>query len=175
MFSNWKVLYTKPRAEKMAVLDCRALGLAHYLPLRSATRIYQRRKVTFNTPLFPGYVFVELPNNLRGELLSRGHLVRIIHVPRPVRMLRQLVMVRKALALDPEVEAVDPVEEGEVVRVSSGPMMGCEGVVTHVSRKSGKCVLTISVDIVGKAIPVEIERALIERQFDKRTGKYRHA
>lgn len=173
MFSDWKVLYTKPRAEKTAALDCRALGLDHYLPLRSATRVYQRRKVTFLTPLFPGYIFVELPDDMRGELLSRGHVVRIIHVLRPIRMLRQIAMVRKVLKVDPEVQAVDPITEGEIVRVGSGPMMGCEGVVTKIGRKKDKVVLTISVDIVGKAIPVQIERGLIERLIDKRTKTYR--
>lgn len=175
MFADWKVIYTHPRAEKMVALDCRALGLDHYLPLRSATRIYQRRKVTFLTPLFPGYVFVELPSDRKGELLSRGHVVRIIPVVRPMRMLRQVAMVRKALKVDPGVEAVDPVAEGEIVRVSSGPMMGCEGVVTHIGRKSDKVLLTISVDIVGKAIPMKIERDLVERLVDNRTKRYRRA
>lgn len=173
MLSDWKVLYTHPRAEKMAAMDCRAIGLAHYLPLRSATRVYQRRKVTFLTPLFPGYVFVELPCDLKGELLSRGHVVRIIPVVRPIQMLRQVAMVRKALKADPTVEAVDPVTEGEIVRVSTGPMQGCEGVVTRIGRKSDKVILTISVDIVGKAIPVQIERGLIERLVDSRTHRYR--
>jgi transcription antitermination factor NusG len=173
MFADWKVIYTHPRAEKMAALDCRAIGLEHYLPLRSATRVYQRRKVTFLTPLFPGYVFVDLPGDMKGELLSRGHVVRIIPVVRPLQMLRQVAMVRKVLRADPGVEAVDPVAEGEVVRVSSGPMQGCEGVVTRIGRKSGRIILTISVDIVGKAIPLQIERGLIERLVDSRTHRYR--
>ena len=175
MFADWKVLYTHPRAEKMAALDCKALGFDHYLPLRSATRIYQRRKVTFDTPLFPGYVFAEVPLDGRGELLSRGHITRIIHVRQPVKMLRQVAMVRKALRVDPNVEAEDPVTEGEIVRVATGPMMGCEGVVTQILRKRGTVILSIAVDIVGKAIPVQIERSLIERTYDVRTKKHRRA
>lgn len=173
MLSDWKVLYTHPRAEKMVVKDCQAIGLESYLPLRSATRVYQRRKVTFQTPLFPGYVFACLPLDMRGELLSRGHVVRIIHVLRPILLLRQITMVRKALNANPEIEAVDPVTEGEIVRVATGPMMGCEGVVTHIGRKKGIVTLTISVDIIGKAVPIQIERSMIERLIDNRTKKFR--
>lgn len=163
MFSDWKVLYTHPRAEKMAALDCKSLGLEYYLPLRSTTRVYQRRKVTFLKPLFPSYIFVCLPDSRRIELLSRGHIVHALKVLRPVRMLRQIVMVRKALRLDPGLEAVDAVAVGETVRIATGPMQGCEGVVSRISGKGAKLVLTISVDIIGKAVPVAIERGMIER------------
>lgn len=175
MFRDWKVLYTHPRAEKMAALDCRSLGLEYYLPLRSSTRVYQRRKVTFLKPLFPGYIFVCLPADRRIDLLSRGHVVSALKVTRPMRMLRQVAMVRKALRLDPGLEAVDAVSEGEIVRISTGPMQGCEGVVTHVGRKSAKLILTISVDIIGKAVPVVVERGMIERIIDNATKKYRRA
>lgn len=174
MFSNWKVLYTHPRAEKAVAADCAALGLECYLPLRTATRVYQRRKVTFQTPLFPGYIFVGLAPEKKYQLFDRGHVVHVLPTPRPVAMLRQVVMVRKALRQDPGLEATDPVTEGEIVRVATGAMMGCEGVVTRISRKSSTVVLTINVDIIGKAVPVQVERAMIERLVDTRTRKHRH-
>ena len=173
MFADWKVVYTHPRAEKKVAEECQALGLRHYLPLRSATRVYQRRKVTFLTPLFPGYVFVELPPAGRAALLGRGHVARVLRVLRPIRMLRQLVMVRKALAENPELDAVDPVTEGEVVRVATGPMQGCEGVVARIRRRTGKVTLLLMVDIIGRAVPLEIERSLIERIYDPKTKSYR--
>lgn len=175
MFADWKVLYTKPRAEKQVAVDCRGMGLECYLPLRKAVRVYQRRKVTFLTPLFPGYIFVNLPFERRNELFFRGHVVREIKVLKPIRMLRQIAMVRKALRLDPGLEAVDPIREGEVVRVATGPLQGCEGVVSNIRRKSGKVVLTLSVDIIGKAVPIAVESNLVERLIDNRTKTYRRA
>jgi transcription antitermination factor NusG len=173
MLTDWKVLYTHPRAEKQVEIECRALGLDCYLPLRTAVRIYQRRKVTFTKPLFPGYVFVELLPQRKGELFSFGHIARVIPVSRPVKMLRQLVMVRKALALDPGLDATDPVSEGEIVRIGTGPMQGCEGVVSRIRRKAGSVILLLSVDIIGRAVPIELDRSLIERIYDSRTRTYK--
>ncbi len=174
MISDWKVIYTHPRAEKKVAEECKALGLECYLPLRSETRIYQRRKVTFLTPLFPGYVFAAIRPEQKNALLSRGHVARFIPVSRPGKMLRQLVMVRRALGSDPGLESVDPVTEGEVVRVASGAMQGCEGVVMRVRRKVGKVVLCVVIDIIGRAVPIEVEQALVERMYDPRTKTYRH-
>ncbi len=173
MLTDWKVLYTHPRAEKQVEIECRALGLDCYLPLRTAVRIYQRRKVTFTKPLFPGYVFVELLPQRKGELFSFGHIARVIPVSRPVKMLRQLVMVRKALAIDPNLDATDPITEGEVVRVGTGALQGCEGVVSRIRKKAGKVVLYLSVDIIGRAVPLELDRSLIERIYDSRTRTYK--
>lgn len=175
MFGDWKVLYTKPRAEKQVAIDCQGMGLECYLPLRSAVRVYQRRKVTFLTPLFPGYIFVNLPYESRNALLARGHVARVIRVLKPIRMLRQIVMVRKALRLDPGLEAVDAISEGEIVRVTTGPLQGCEGVVAKIRRKAGQVLLTLTIDIIGKAVPVAVERNLVERLIDNRTKTYRRA
>ncbi len=174
MFKNWKVVYAKPRAEKKIEEECRALGLNVYLPLRKSVRVYQRRKVTFLTPLFPGYIFVDLKPDLKNNLISYGHIARVIPVKKPVLLLRQLVMVRKALNENPELDAVDPVTVGEVVRVKSGPLLGCEGFVTRIQRKAQRMLLNISVDMIGRAIEVSVDISAIERNYNPKTKTYKH-
>ncbi len=173
MFSDWKVLHIHPRAEKRVAEECEAIGLEYYLPLRRTIRVYQRRKVEFYLPLFPGYIFVNLNPDKKNNLLKFGHIVRILPVKRPISLLRQLVMVRKAIADNPEISAVTPVKTGEIVKVSSGPLLGCEGYVTKIKRKSQRIVLNICVEMIGQALPIEIDLAFVERQYDPKTKSYK--
>ena len=62
---KWQVLYLRPRLEKKTAELCRTSGIPCYLPVRSQTRTYQRRKVTTETPVFPGYLFVALDASRR--------------------------------------------------------------------------------------------------------------
>ncbi len=169
MFANWKALHLKPRTEKKFAEACDRLGLEYYLPLRSSTRIYQRRKVTFQTPLFPGYVFLDLPPDRKTEVFKTGYALHILPCARPMHLLRQLVMLRKALRVDPELVAVDPITVGEIVRVKTGPMLGFEGAVARVRRKTGRVVLALTIDIVGRAVLLETDASLVERLYDPRT------
>jgi transcription antitermination factor NusG len=156
---HWKVLFVKPRTEKKVAEYCALYGIRHYLPLKKKTRIVQRRKVTVELPLFPGYVFVRLPPAHRLEMLQTNLLVRILTPRQPRKMLRDLVMVRRALRINPHVLTVKPLTKGMLVRIIAGPFMGVEGCVARVAAKT-KVVL--NVDMIGQAIVVETEADFVE-------------
>lgn len=173
--SDWKAYYLKPRTEKKAASVLGSLGIEYYLPLRSRTRAYQRRLVTFETPLFPGYIFAAVPVEKRAEFYRHGHVVHSLPVSRPYQMLRQLVMVRKALTADPELETADPVTAGEIVKIATGAMQGFTGVVVGVKRKRGKVKVSMTIDIVGQAVVLQTDVKLIERLYDPKTKKHPRA
>ena len=75
---SWCVLHVRPRCEKKLVEHCQVLGAESYLPLRSETKVYQRRKVTVEKPIFPGYVFVGVDRTQRLGLLKTNLIVRIL-------------------------------------------------------------------------------------------------
>src|SRR5688500_10118078 len=54
----WHVLHVKSRQEKALTADLRALSIPHFLPLVRQVKFHGGRKVTVETPLFPGYVFL---------------------------------------------------------------------------------------------------------------------
>ena len=56
--SLWYVSHVKPRCEKKLVEYCTHHGITSELPLRQETKIYQRRRVTVQKPVFPGYAFL---------------------------------------------------------------------------------------------------------------------
>jgi len=158
---HWKVLFVKPRTEKKVSGYCELFGVHYYLPLRKKTRIIQRRKVTVELPLFPGYVFVRLPPSQRLLMLQTNLLVRILEPRKPRKLLRDLVMVRRALRVNPHVTTARPLAKGMKVRIIAGPFMGIDGLVTRIASKT-KVVL--NVDMIGQAITVETEADFVEVQ-----------
>jgi transcription antitermination factor NusG len=155
----WQVLYLRPRLEKKTAEACARGGIEHYLPLRTRTRVYQRRQVTTSLPLFPGYLFVNADEAGRLALQKTNHVLRFLVPGRPRRMLRQLVQVRRALRADPTLAAVKPLAVGRRVRIMAGPFQGLEGLVTRLS-STMRVVLTV--EMIGQAIAVQAERTQVE-------------
>jgi transcriptional antiterminator RfaH len=160
---QWHVLHLRPRSEKRMAELCRRHRLPHYLPLRRTTRVYQRRRVTFETPLFPGYIFVAFDAGGRLALLKSNHVVRILHAPRPYQLLRQLVQVRRALRVDPSLPSVRPLTRGERVRITGGPCRGIEGVVERLKGQPGRLRVVLNVELIGRGVAVEADAGEIER------------
>jgi transcription antitermination factor NusG len=156
---QWHVLYLKPRTEKKVAGYCDIVGLNHYLPLRRETKIYQRRKVTVDKPVFPGYFFAAFDRAGRLEVLKTNNVVRIIDPPDQAQFLHELEQVRLALDVDPTLGAVEAIKAGKRVMIKGGPFMGIEGMVAVV-RGPGRVLL--NVDIIGQAVVVEVDRDLLQ-------------
>lgn len=156
---NWNVLFVKPRTEKKVTEYCALYGVPFYLPLRAKTRIVQRRKVTFMLPVFPGYVFAKFPIEQRLLLLQTNLLVRILEPLNPRHMLRDLIMVRRALKADPELKPSKPLTHGRLVRITGGPFQGVEG---RVARMAGTMKVVLNIEMIGRAVSVTAQTDQIE-------------
>jgi transcription antitermination factor NusG len=156
---DWKVLFVKPRTEKKVTEYCALYGIPFYLPLREKTRVVQRRKVSATLPVFPGYVFARFAAAQRLQILQTNLLVRVLEPTDPRRMLRDLIMVRRALRADPALKPVRPLAKGRLVRIMSGPFMGVEG---RVARMAGTLKVVLNVDLIGQAVSVTAETEQVE-------------
>ncbi len=156
---TWFVLYLKPRCEKKTADHCVRLEVPHYLPLRSETKVFQRRRVTVAKPVFPGYLFVAFDDRQRIELLKTNHIVRILEPAGRRELLHQLAQIRKALRIDPSLGAAAALTRGRAVRIRGGPFLGVDG---RIEALRGETEVWLNVDILGQAVKVKIERALIE-------------
>ncbi|MEI6211144.1 MAG: transcription termination/antitermination NusG family protein [bacterium] len=156
---KWQVVFLRPRLEKKTAEICRRNGIAHYLPLRSQTRTYQRRNVTTEIPVFSGYLFVALDAPRKLILQKSNHVLRFLEPGRPYRMLRQLVQVRRALRVDPALRPVKLLAAGTRVRLVSGPFQGVEGVVARLAA-SMRVILTV--EMLGQGLVVHASREQVE-------------
>jgi len=162
---DWNVLHVKPRCEKKMAEYCRYYGVEYYLPLRQETKVYQRRKVAVEKPVFPGYVFVgllpaerEIPAQ-RETVVKCGSLVRIIEVRDQARFLHEISQVRQALTIDSTLGASSSIVKGKPVRILSGPFQGLEGVVSSVH---GVTRVVLNVDMIGQSVRVDADADMIE-------------
>jgi transcription antitermination factor NusG len=149
----------RPRSEKKVAEYCRLANLSYYLPLRSQTRVYQRRRVTFETPIFPGYLFASFERDGRLAILKSNHVVRIMETGSRRGLLHQLAQIRKALRVDPGLVSCSALKRGRRVRIRGGPFLGVEGVVSDVK---GVTEVTLNVDMVGQAVTVRVDRTFVE-------------
>jgi transcription antitermination factor NusG len=156
---DWHVLYLRPRCEKKMAEYCRQRLFPHYLPLRRETKIYQRRKVTVEKPVFPGYFFVAFDGEGRLTLLKTNNIVRVLKPHSRRQLLHQLAQIRKALAVDPSLGACAALRAGRRVRIQTGPFMGIEGIVRSLKGKAKVC---LNVELIGRAVAVEVDRQFLE-------------
>ncbi len=156
---HWKVLFVKPRTEKKVAEYCKLYGIDVYLPMRESTRVIQRRKISVLMPLFSGYVFVRLLPSQKLQLQQTNLLVRILEPSNPRKMLRDLIMVRRALRANPALAPAKPLTKGRLVRIISGPFLGIEG---RVARMTAKMKIVLNIDMIGQATAVEIESDYVE-------------
>ncbi|MCA1807965.1 MAG: hypothetical protein LC725_00620 [Lentisphaerae bacterium] len=155
----WHVLHLRPRCEKKMRTYLDGLSLTNYLPLASVTRIYQRRKVVFENPLFPGYIFAFFNPDQRLSILKSPMLVRIIPVPNQAQLIYELDQLKAALAENPFLKARPGIARGDRVRITAGPLRGIEGII-QIMKGSSQVVL--SVDAIGQGVAVEVAMDALE-------------
>jgi len=156
---SWFVLHLRPRSEKRVAQVCEIHGLEYYLPLRSETKIYQRRKVTVCKPMFPGYIFVSFSEEEKVFLQRTNHIIKILAPPSEDSLVFQLDQIKKALLVDETLGSTCAIDEGHRVRIIGGSFMGVEGVIES-ARKSG--IVRLNVEMIGQAVVVEVDRDFVE-------------
>ena len=157
---TWYVLHVKPRTEKKVVGYLRCYRLFAHLPVFVKVSRIQRRKVSRELPLFPGYVFTRLHPEERLAMLKSNLIVQTIPVERPRRMIHQLRQIAHASRSAAGLKPVDPCRVGDYVRVVSGPMYGTEGYVIRRGRDASLC---LNVDILGTAVEVSVALMDLEK------------
>jgi len=80
---NWYAIYVRSRFEFAAETQLSRQGVQSYLPSVRKLRQWNDRKVWLNSPLFPGYLFVNVlpkPEEFVRVLRSHG-VVRMLGTP----------------------------------------------------------------------------------------------
>jgi transcription antitermination factor NusG len=138
---------------------CTSQSIEYYLPLREELKVYQRRKVQVEKPVFPGYVFVGYTEEQRVLMLKSNLIVRVLEVDDQGLFLHELEQIRRALLVDTTLGACAAFTEGLPVRIIDGSFRGIEGIV-HSVRGATRVVL--NVDMIGQGVAVEVETDYLE-------------
>lgn len=162
MKKQWFALYTKSRAEKKVHQELSDLGFEVYLPLIKTLRQWSDRKKKVELPLIPSYVFVKVNEKEAREVLEVYGAVAYItfegkKVPIPES---QMTDMKRIVEHDVPVEAsAENIQQGDKVRIVTGPLRKMLGEVVEIS---GKRRFVVRIDM-GYSLLANIQGAEIER------------
>jgi transcription antitermination factor NusG len=155
----WFVAHTRPRCEKKLLEYCGRKGLEATLPCYRSAHKYRGKTVVFQKPLFPGYVFLQMPAEKRGVVRQSDHVANLLDVHDQELFTRQLGEVMQALETDLEIRLAPTIGEGARVKIKSGPLRGVEG---WVEKRYGMSVVLLRLDFIGQAAAVKMEAMDLE-------------
>lgn len=149
----WLVCHTKPRCEKKFAALLNAEKFEHYLALVQSVRRYGTQTKRFTKPLFPGYVFAQVPTELKARIYQQDLLVRAITVEDVPKFLRQLEDVKTIVSSGFELSVMPLLTKGRRARIVGGPLNGLEGVVDDPANPKG---IILSVDVLQQGLLVKV-------------------
>lgn len=152
---SWYALQTRSNQEKIAAAFLKARGLEQFLPLYRAPKRWSDRVVEKTVPLFPGYLFCRFDGRYRTPILSALGVVSIVAFGgKPAQIDdKEIEAIRKALASGQNTEPYRYLDEGQLIRVETGPLQGLEGILV---KKRGWRIV-ISVHLLRRSVAVEID------------------
>lgn len=157
---QWWCVYTLSRREKDFMRKLVALEIGFYGPvIPKRYRSPNGRLRTSYVPLFPNYVFMLASDEQRQKSLTTNCIATcqpITERDQLVTELRQIhSIVETGVALTPEAR----LEEGNRVRVRTGPFAGYEGTVI---RRQGKTRLLLAIKYLEQGVSMEMDEGVLE-------------
>jgi transcriptional antiterminator RfaH len=160
--SQWYVVRSKPRREDYARDQLVRRGVETFLP-RIVEPSGRAAGEPVVGPLFPGYLFARLDLSCQytrviwapgvHSLVSFGDLPCAVD-PEVVQFLRE------RCGSEGVILALPRFEDGDVVRVRSGPLAGLVGVVQ--GRVSGRCRVRVLMEILRRRTQVSVPIEMLE-------------
>ena len=146
--SSWYVVNTRTKQEERARDNLIRQGYRVWLPMLGVVRRHARRIELVRTPLFPGYLFVELEHSAQPWRPINGTFgVRrlLCQHDKPASVPSQFMgALRESCDADGLVAIPQTaLTSGQLVRVITGPLMDCIGTIVR-SSPNGRVALLLS-------------------------------
>jgi transcription antitermination factor NusG len=158
---QWYAIQTRSRHEKMVRDQLAAKNITHLLPLWRKRSQWKDRVKIIELPLFTGYLFGHFALQSRLEILNTVGVARLVSLngkPEPIPE-EQIAVVQKMITERLPYDPHPYLTTGMRVRVKRGVLAGTEGILVAKTRHQR---LVISIDLIQKAVAVNIDSADIE-------------
>jgi transcription antitermination factor NusG len=162
--AQWRVLYTKPRAEKKAFESLSKKGYRVYLPCVTVVRQWSDRKKKIQEPLFRSYLFIFCKANQVGEAVADTSIAGAVRFDGVAAIVRgeEMETIRRVEAGKDEVAVVDQkLIAGQQVLIKGGSLKGLSGILTEFR---GSQRVAIEIKSLGCNLLVEVPAASIEKR-----------
>ena len=168
--SSWYAIYTRFRHEKSVAQILTTKGLEIFLPLYESAHRWKDRTKLVSLPLFPCYVFLKGSLDRRLDVMNTPGFHSIVSAAGQPAVIppNEIEAIRKTIESGMRVNPYPFMKCGERVRVKRGPLTGVEGILVRVKNQFR---LVVSVEMLGKAVAVEVDASVVERVGgNRRTG-----
>jgi len=158
---HWHAVYTSPRHEKRVHEHLQHRRLECFLPLfRSIHRWKNGCKVQVELPLFPGYLFVNIPRTDRIRVLDVPGILSFVGPKgEPARLADfEIETLRSGLHLQ-KCEPYRGLAIGQKVRINTGALQGLEGALV---RNANSLRVVITVNLIQQSVAVELDADAVE-------------
>jgi len=158
----WHALHTKHQHEKNVTDILAEKGFEVFCPTYAEIHRWKDRRKEVTIPLFSGYLFFADGLHRRIDLLSTPGVCAIVSFGNTPAVVpeEEINAIRLAAASSQRVEPHPFLQEGQKVRVKSGPLSGIEGIL---QRRKDTFRLVLSVQLLGRSVAVQVEQCDIER------------
>lgn len=160
---KWYPVCTMPRAEKKAYQALINKGLQAYLPLHRQQKQWSDRKKWVEEPLIKSYLFVNINEHEKTEVLMTKGISRFIYFSDKIASMpdRQINDLKLLLASSFELEITqEDLQPGEKVVIKAGALKGLTGeILSYRSQKQ----LALRLENLGCSIIVNVAAELIDR------------
>jgi transcription antitermination factor NusG len=158
----WYAVHTKSRHEYKANSGLLQKSLVTFLPEMEVWSKRKDRKKKIFIPLFPGYLFVDVPqldNETKVSILKTFGVVRILgkkENAEPVQVPSSTVeAIQRLLNKKVEIFSLQFPNVGEPAKIIDGPFAGIEGTV--ISSDIAKEMFVVSIDLLQRSVAIKLE------------------
>ena len=137
----WYAVHTRPRWEKKVATLLQHKGIENYCPLNKVMRQWSDRKKAVLEPLFKGYVFVQVDEKVKWDILNINGIVNYVHwlgKPAKIRDI-EIDTIRRFLNEFEDIEVTETaVQINSTVQVKQGVLMNYKGIVLELNGNRAK-------------------------------------
>ncbi len=163
MLKNWLVAYTKPRHEKKSAEVLKSSGVDVFLPLQKQLKVWSDRKKWVESPLFPGYLFVNISDDDYFKVLNSYGIVKYIFFNQKPAVVKDDVIDSIQKLMSDEINSCVEIKDieliiGEEFCINKGPLKGLKGKLLNFK---GKNKIAIEIECMKKAVLVEVDKSFL--------------
>lgn len=165
----WYAVYTKHQHEKAAKEYLSGNGIDVLLPLYRTVRRSKERSKVVDLPLFPCYVFIRTSLERRLDILKAPGVFSIVESGGRASEIaaNEIDAIVQVTTSSTHVEPHPYLKAGDRVRVRYGALSGIEGILV---RFKSQFRVVLNLNLLQKAIAVEVDLATIERVYGSATA-----
>lgn len=159
--ARWYAVWTRSRHEQVVRSQLEERRVTAFLPTLTRWSRWKDRRKQIVVPLFPGYVFARFEPPQRLAVLKTPGVVSIVSFngePAPVPD-HEIDAIRRLVSSTLPYDPCPMIRTGAMVEVIHGPL---KGVVGRLTRKGSQARLVLSVDLIGRAVSVQVDAADVQ-------------